>query len=296
MRVKSFLIVTIVLLMTLPSLAQRRSVIDGDGRLVNQSRLTNTNHAGQLLMQNPAANIRARMGMWRTNVVGNRLDGQRGVALRRLANGQGGVTGVNWHQAQNRISQFFYRPVIGAGRRTDIAQIRGASLLRNGQRQISSRLQPNTTRALFVRPSRYFASTPKQNNNPEPDPMLAVEAFAKNSLALFVQAKSENGMFPVVDPMTNDVWNTWLVSNPKLRQVGNDYVAQAGFYGSAPGSSDVFPMVVQFRLEGADKSWHVRDVKLVTVNNVARPGVAQFLRFVESRDGTVGVEEIKDVL
>ena len=295
MRVKSFLISALVLLMAIPAIAQLR-VEAVDGRLVTNSRLNFNTDAGRLLLQNPAMNMRARMGMWRTNVSNQRLVPTRESLLSRNANGQSGVTAVNWHYAANRINNYIFRPVQGTSRVTDFQQVKAASLMRNGHRQIATRLQTNNTRALFARPSQYFRGAPKKNNNPEPSPELAIEAAAKNSLALFVQAKSENGMFPVLDPMTDGVWNTWLVSNPKLRKVGRDYVAQAGFYGSEPGSSDVYPMVVQFRLEGADKNWHVRNVKLVTVNSVARPGVAQFLRFVESRDGTVGVEEVKQAI
>lgn len=295
MRVKTFLILAFVLLMALPSLAQRASWAV-DGRYVSESRLNFDRDAGLQMLQNPATTVRSRLGLWRHNVSATRLDTGRLSLLHRTPTGQPGVTGVNWHLAAARIQENRYQPILGGSRVTSADIVRASSLMRAGHRQIASRLEPQSTQALFARPSNYFNPTPKISRNPAPDPMLPVEAAAKNSLALFVQAKSDNGMFAVPDPMTKSYWNTWLVSNPKLRKVGRDYVAQAGFYGSAPGSTDVYPMVVQFRLEGANKSWHVRDVKLVTVNNVARPGVAQFLRFVEGRDGTVGVEEIKPAL
>ena len=296
MRVKTFLISVLLLCLAVPAMAQLRTEADSSGRMVTNSRLNFNTDAGRLLLQNPAKVMRFRMGMWRTNVSNQRLVPNRESLLSRNANGQGGVTAVNWSHANQRINNWIFRPVMGQARVTNFQMVRAASLMRSGHRQINSRLQTQNTAALFSRPSQYFRSTPKKNNNPEPSPELAIEAAAKNSLALFVQAKSSDGMFPVLDPMTDSVWSSWLVSNPKLRKAGRDYVAQAGFYGSAPGSSDVYPMVVQFRLEGAGKNWHVRDVKLVTVNNVARPGVAQFLRFVESRDGTVGVEEVKQAI
>ena len=331
MRVKSIILSLVILSLSVPALAQSQPwITDDSGRVLNESQLRNQNNVRSQPgfrmdndRQQTSTRLRWRRNFWRVSSKSRINQRLRPQMKSRLHYRGGAGTGLarknrlaqSAKQETGKMSAFYFRRLNSMNRLGNRRGIRSASLRTQGRAASANRRGSDRIRVSmrWRQPSRIFR-TAKMWNKKDYQVRQArakrknrkrnrvarnqsvnsrvMEAAVKNAMALYVQVKSNNGMFAVNDPATGKTWNSWMVSHPKVRRVGRDFVAQAGFYGHPSDSNEVLPMVVQFRLKGQGKSWHVKNVKMVNVNNVKRPGVAQFIQFVASEDGTLGTEEI----
>lgn len=160
--------------------------------------------------------------------------------------------------------------------------------------RLGASLRSRPSAQVLAQGSRYFNKY-KRHFTPIAPNEIPVTSYVMEDLAMYVQAKSFDGKFQVSDDLANRNWNTWMASHPALRKVGNDYVAQAGFYGTLGNDPTVYPLVLQFRLEGSDKAWHVRDVQVVSANLNQREGAVSFVEWVPNTDNELVAVELPDV-
>ncbi len=175
------------------------------------------------------------------------------------------------------------QPRIVWNRGSRLAQFRNQTAMAlSGTRRAGNRLAQGSVFFKGSREHRY--------RGPVKAHVIPEESYVKEDLALYVQAKSYDGLLHVEDDMMPEGWDTWMVSHPVLRKVGRDYVAQAGFFGVS-GDSHIHPLVLQFYLKGNDQSWHVRSVDVVTAGQAPREGMASLIRWTMNNEQLV-VEEL----
>lgn len=160
-------------------------------------------------------------------------------------------------------------------------------LLATGISSASQRLSVRTGSTLTNR-SRFFrtasrggaaksASAPAQVQ-----PQVARSTtFAKQAYNYYVRVTSDSdGFFAYHDKGMGQDWKLRMATHPEVRQEGSDYIVQAGFHGMVGQDPHVFPVVLEFRMRGADARWQVADVEMASVNHVTRkPGATEFVVF-----------------
>ncbi|MCA9792852.1 MAG: hypothetical protein KC910_13690 [Candidatus Eremiobacteraeota bacterium] len=160
--------------------------------------------------------------------------------------------------------------------------------------QLGNTLRSRASTQKLVTGSQYFTNRPRHFTPIEPNE-IPITSYVMEDLAMYVQAKSFDGKFQVEDELAGRNWSTWMASHPAIRKVGRSYVAQAGFYGTLGNDPTVYPLVLQFRLEGSDKAWHVRDVQVVSANRNEREGAVSFVQWVPNTENELVAVELPDV-
>lgn len=292
---KGFLI-GLVLLAT-PAMAQNNSstVRTEDGRVLYDYRL-------QLERGARRAEIQAELGQQERSTSGTRwrIDGQRGRLLRNNA-------------VKERIGRNTFTPVANARGRL-LQRDRGRALRTPPNRTAAAsrrtRSRMMAQRGLLLGPAggkgrllrvanRYMDSSYQKRAKFNPATYAAhvppVTSHVKEDLNYHINAKSGDGYLEVYDKLAGESWKVRLVSHPVIRPNGDGYLAQAGFAGTLGNDTTVYPVVLQFRLEGDEQTWHVKKVDVISANRIVREDRREFVRFVPDQSTeTLVTEEVWD--
>ncbi|MBI3929816.1 MAG: hypothetical protein HY319_30035 [Armatimonadetes bacterium] len=132
----------------------------------------------------------------------------------------------------------------------------------------TARRLDRTNKALTIR-SNWFSDRAKKKAGKPYIP--GAEIFAQQAALYHVRVKQDPaGFFTLLDSLTKQEWRLSLATRPKARKAGTGYIVQAGFQGWVQGEPQPVPVVIDFRMNGQEKSWRVADIEVVSVNRVAR--------------------------